>query len=596
MRPCGSRVVNLDSTETVGGDPASDQRSRSREVLMFTYFFESHLSTELLDHARLGLMADSGATLGSHLDLVVSAQALTDLLVPRMAVAATVDLCDEFIEQEERQEPISNRLFRLGATVAPSIASPAQDPRYTTPQCLPIPNVSVMQGDINSVNLYCSTEQSFTESFESDHPGFRYVRNLDISSVATIPIAVKAGKRIGLLTMYHLDGIFTPEDLEVAKELATRAGFALENARAFTRARRKLASLSLAIRPLSIPETNGLDVFEGYTDGGDGRWFDVIRLPGARTAVVVGDTRDLGTHAVSTAVRLRSAVQALSQLDIAPRELMTRLNELTVRVISELNSASTEPRISGVKCLYLTYDPIQRRCVFTNAGYRLPIMISPKLDVEVLGEAEGSALGTFGEKYSESQNIADPGTTLILTDSSAMAVLAELEATAEKYRSSADIAVDPVDTCALTSPGRVEASVVMRMNAIDSADLAEWNFVSDIALVGTARKLAQQQLDAWGIEDDVSFVATIIISELLTNAIRHGSEPIKLRLIRQEKLTCEVIDGSSTAPHLQYALPDEEGGRGLFIISECASRWGVRQQSTGKTIWTEQDLQEDSTS
>ncbi|MEW1568903.1 SpoIIE family protein phosphatase [Streptomyces sp. NPDC093509] len=558
---------------------------------MFTYSFNSHPVADRLDHARLGLIADSGATLGRHLDLVDSAQALTDLLVPRMAIAATVDLCDEFIAEEERSEKMSGGLFRLGATVAPPIASPAQDPRYTTPQCLPIPNISIVRGNANFVNLYCPTERNFRESFGGDYPGFRYVQNLGISSVATVPISVATDASIGLLTIYRLDKHFTSDDLEVAKELATRAGIALKNARTYTCERRRSASLHLSTRPLSIPKTKGLDILERFTDDSDGRWFDVIRLPGARTAVVMGDTSDLGLHAIATAIRLRSAVQALSQLDIAPRELMTRLNELAVRIISELHSISANPRSDGIKCLYLVHDPVQGRCTVANAGHQPPIMISPKMDIEVLSEAQGPTLGKFQEKYSESQNVAEPGTMLTFTNSSANAALTELKALAKKHRSSASVEFGHADiAAAIATPGRVATPVVMRTNAVNSDELAEWNFASDIAVVGTARKLAQQQLNAWGIEDDVNFVTTLIISELVTNAIRHGSEPIKLRLIRQEKLTCEVFDGDRAAPYLQYALPDEEGGRGLFIIAECASRWGIRQQPTGKTIWTEQNL------
>ncbi|MER7682414.1 ATP-binding protein, partial [Streptomyces sp. NPDC096934] len=78
--------------------------------------------------------------------------------------------------------------------------------------------------------------------------------------------------------------------------------------------------------------------------------------------------------------------------------------------------------------------------------------------------------------------------------------------------------------------------------------------------------------------------------ELVTNAIRYGEPPIRLRLIRDQSLICEVSDGSTTAPHLRYARSGDEGGRGLYLVAQFTQRWGTRYAQNGKTIWTEQDL------
>ena len=81
-----------------------------------------------------------------------------------------------------------------------------------------------------------------------------------------------------------------------------------------------------------------------------------------------------------------------------------------------------------------------------------------------------------------------------------------------------------------------------------------------------------------------------MVSELVTNAIRHAESPIQLRLIRDRTLICEVSDGSSTAPHLRRARAFDEGGRGLLLVSQLTQRWGTRQTPHGKTIWAEQAL------
>ena len=109
------------------------------------------------------------------------------------------------------------------------------------------------------------------------------------------------------------------------------------------------------------------------------------------------------------------------------------------------------------------------------------------------------------------------------------------------------------------------------------------------AVVSVARNLAADQLAAWGLEELVS-TTELIVSELVTNAIRHASGPLRLRLIRESVLICEVFDASSTSPHLRHARTTDEGGRGLFLVAHYARRWGTRYTPRGKVIWSEQSL------
>ncbi|NUS11117.1 MAG: ATP-binding protein, partial [Streptomyces sp.] len=104
-----------------------------------------------------------------------------------------------------------------------------------------------------------------------------------------------------------------------------------------------------------------------------------------------------------------------------------------------------------------------------------------------------------------------------------------------------------------------------------------------------ARGLAARQLAAWGAAEEAP-TTQLIVSELLTNAIRYGSPPLTLRLIRSDRLVCEVTDASSTSPHLRHAGGLDEGGRGLFLVAELAETWGTRYGPQGKTIWAEQPL------
>jgi hypothetical protein len=84
------------------------------------------------------------------------------------------------------------------------------------------------------------------------------------------------------------------------------------------------------------------------------------------------------------------------------------------------------------------------------------------------------------------------------------------------------------------------------------------------------------------------------VSELVTNAIRYGSRPIRLRLIHDATtLICEVSDLSHSAPHLRRAKTWDEGGRGLLLVAQLTHHWGSRHTAEGKTIRAELTLLEE---
>jgi anti-sigma regulatory factor (Ser/Thr protein kinase) len=129
---------------------------------------------------------------------------------------------------------------------------------------------------------------------------------------------------------------------------------------------------------------------------------------------------------------------------------------------------------------------------------------------------------------------------------------------------------------------------------IDTAgDCAEWEFPADPGAVRTARAVVREQLGAWGLGalDDVT---VLLVSELVTNSLRHASGPIGVRLVRpagpSRTLLVEVSDPLPDPPLARDAAPDDEGGRGMQLVARASRRWGTRQGSagkTGKTVWFE---------
>nr|WP_257003288.1 ATP-binding protein [Streptomyces sp. Alain-F2R5] len=117
--------------------------------------------------------------------------------------------------------------------------------------------------------------------------------------------------------------------------------------------------------------------------------------------------------------------------------------------------------------------------------------------------------------------------------------------------------------------------------------MAEWQVPNDPAAVGEIRSQVSRRLAEWGL-DELAFTTELILSELVTNAIRYGGETVQVRVVRDRSLICEVFDSSSTSPHLRYAAMTDEGGRGLFLVAQLAERWGTRYTPAGKVIWAEQ--------
>lgn len=142
----------------------------------------------------------------------------------------------------------------------------------------------------------------------------------------------------------------------------------------------------------------------------------------------------------------------------------------------------------------------------------------------------------------------------------------------------------------LTGPQTDDVALLLaRPHALGADRVASWDLPTDPAIVSSARELAVRQLLGWGL-DDLVMTTELVVSELVTNAIRHGTAPVKLRMIRHDRLICEVSDASNTSPRMGHARTTDEGGRGLFLVAQLTRRWGTRYTQAGKIIWAEQDL------
>jgi serine phosphatase RsbU (regulator of sigma subunit)/anti-sigma regulatory factor (Ser/Thr protein kinase) len=557
----------------------------------------------VLARRRLELLHDAGVRIGTTLDVTRTAEELAEVTVPRFADFAAVDLPDSVLGGDE-PEPfgvgMSLRRVALGAVHQESHLYEVGDPvRYvaSTPQARSLESGRpVLEPVLAEADGWLAQDPS------------RLERTLaaGIHTLITVPLRAR-GTTLGVVSFYRCKqpAPFEDDDLSLAQELVGRAAICIDNARRYTREHNTALALQRSLLPRGRPEQSAVEVAYRYLPaqaGVGGDWFDVIPLSGARVALVVGDVVGHGLHAAATMGRLRTAVHNFCSLDLPPDDLLTHLDDLVVRLDRgegwAVENTYLDSGIVGATCLYAVYDPVSRRCTLTRAGHPLPAVVSPDGAVTFFDLPSAPPLGLGGMPFETVELELAEGSQLVLyTDGLVEDRHRDIDTGMDQLRTvlaNADRA--PEDTCEAvldallpTRPADDVALLVARTHAIGPERVAHWDLPSDPAVVSRARVAVTEQLAAWGL-DDLAFTTELIASELVTNAIRHATGPVRLRLLRDRALICEVFDGSGTSPRLRRARTEDEGGRGLFLVAQLTERWGTRYTPDGKTIWTEQPL------
>ncbi|MFJ9242332.1 ATP-binding protein [Streptomyces sp. NPDC101776] len=126
---------------------------------------------------------------------------------------------------------------------------------------------------------------------------------------------------------------------------------------------------------------------------------------------------------------------------------------------------------------------------------------------------------------------------------------------------------------------------------------AQWQLPRNPRSAGHARALLRWQLTDWKIAGEVADTAELLLSELVTNSIRHARTPpgreIGVRFATYDgRLRVEVADASNHRPQPREAAPEDEGGRGVSLVQALSERWGScpRLHGIGKATWAELSL------
>ncbi|GHG90408.1 ATP-binding SpoIIE family protein phosphatase [Streptomyces lanatus] len=561
---------------------------------------------------RSAMVNEASMCIGTTLDIARTTQELADFAVQQFADLVTVDLLDTVLRGRDAagEGPLMLRRMAEGPTGGAG-PEPAIAPRqlHTCPDGSP-----------------CAQALSSGRPSRQRQGGAWGAP----SDGSTLVVPLRARDTTLGVAQFHRYGParhYDDEDLLLAQEIVARAAVAVDNARRYTHARATALTLQRSLLPRAAPRQSAVDVAYRYLPAGSetgvgGDWYDVIPLSGARVALVVGDVVGHGIRAAATMGRLRTAVRTLADIDLPPDELLTHLDDVVLRLATE---AGTDPdaepeadvgRDNGATCLYAVYDPVARRCTLARAGHVPPAVVVRDGTADVLELPPGPPLGIGGLPFEALEVDLPEGSLIALcTDGLIEARAAEgvddvspapdTPAPDTPAPDTPDIEVGLTTLCRILArpapsletacdtvleallPSRPDDDIALllaRTRALGADRVVTWELDADPAVVARARADVSRQLAAWGLEE-LAFVAELVVSELVTNAIRYGRSPISLRLIHDRALLCEVSDAGGTTPHLRRARVFDEGGRGLLLVAQLAGQWGTRHARHGKTVW-----------
>jgi anti-sigma regulatory factor (Ser/Thr protein kinase) len=551
---------------------------------------------------QLWFLNEATTQIGASLDTVAVAESLAGALVPRLADFASVHLLDALFV-DGAPAPLAPRAT-AGSPLRRVAVAHDESPAFWR-DIVPEGAVHLMHPAGPGYEAMATGEPVCVDRIDDLHAVAmsRTHRTgdlrplLDERAYLAVPLVVR-GRVLGCVTLTRRANRppFGDVDVLTVCQLAAHAALALDNARLYRGQQATTAELQRGALPATPPDLAGVELAHRYLPGNPsvevgGDWYDTIALPGSRTAIVIGDVMGHGARSAAMMGHLRTAVQALAALDLPPDQILRQLDNLAQRLGDDHLAT----------CLYAVYDPIARCCVLANAGHLPPLLVRRDGRVERVEVAAGAPIGVGGVAFDPVEITIRDGDTLVLyTDGLVEERGHDLDerigALGERLRLLDAAALDPDALCdaviATIDRDKYEDDVAVlaaRLGGIPAQNVAHWLLAAQPVTVARARRLVEQTLTGWGLSA-LGEVAQLLATELITNAIRYATRPIELRLLRTATLLCEVRDDDHYLPVLREAGGLDENGRGLFLVSRLARRWGVSRTTHGKVVWFELDL------
>ncbi len=577
------------------------------------------------ERERIGLLERIGERLARSLELSLTLRHVAETLVPQFADHCFIDLFQ------------GDKLFRR-AQINAGGWEPAPGTWAAVGEQIDYPEGHFCQQAMARLDPVLVSNLVYTE-FPAPHArSMRASADVGLTSIVAAPLVAR-GELLGVISLAlsrlteREESQYDVDDRDFLGAVASRVAVAIDNAMLFEEERRTALAFQTSLLPQVKPTFDGLDVAWRYVPakplethgqgiqtqvGGD--WYDLIPLSAGRVGIVIGDVEGRGARAAAIMGQLRATLRAFAQDDKAPAEILRKLDDWC-RTLSMPPTRDGEhfdsPRAS---CTYLVYDAWSRSLSFANAGHDAPLVITDGDVADLDIEHHGVLLGVRGTgmpglpTYREETRTLKPGTTLVLytdgltdrrqrADGSGHYTEAEARqmlcvAVQGVAGSSAEVIAQAAEQAV---PGDIDDDMAIVVVSTSREDLASWQatFPAEAIRVSEARRHALLAFERWGLPREQAELACLLVSEVVTNVVLHTSVPAR----RRHRMTLEpagapagtapgpVAAGVPTAwdrlPRIRSAGETDEGGRGLYLVDQLATRWGSRPTKDGKAVWFE---------
>ncbi len=418
------------------------------------------------------------------------------------------------------------------------------------------------------------------------------------------PVVGVGGRVLGTFAMYYPEPSRpSPSDLALIDVLVRTVATAIERSRLDAQRERELAeerALGLTFQRSMLPDIpdaiGEVALAAGYRTGDPGvhvggDWFDAIAVDDG-IVLVVGDVQGHDVQAAALMGQLRTVVRATAAEGHPPAGILARTADYLDRLDSELMATA----------LVVHLDAQARLATVACAGHLPPLALSRTehgTDLHQVQVTTGPPLG-IGQRWEErSSHLAEDSVLLLYTDG-----------LVETRTWDIDEGIHRLELLLKTLPATVGPRGVLD-TALDLLPAGRRG--DDVAVLaahlprgtgGAASRRAQRSLPAqpmsvplarswaegWLADTEVSAEAAdgilLVLSELVTNAVRQGDGPVRVTLeVRPGAVLIEVFDTGHRMPLVSDADPESTGGRGLHLIDAVCEKWGVREELEGKTVW-----------
>ena len=356
-------------------------------------------------------LSEAAARLGSSLDLTQTASEVVDAAVPGFADAAFIFAAERLLTAgaiaSHRDGP-GAAVRRLAARVAGRDAAAAHGP-------MPPGEVLVLGPGVPGARTMATGEPILFDRLDGESaeriartPGAGEIV-AGYASWLAMPLIAR-GVVVGCATFARTPAspAFNDADISLAGELASRAAVCIDNARLYALERRTALALQQGLLPGQPQVPDGLEVAHRYLPVGasvvGGDWHDIVPLPRGRAALIVGDAMGHGPEAAAVMVQLRTAAHTLADLDLAPEEVLRRLDKMAAGIAAA----------AFATCIYAVVDPNGRACEIAQAGHLPPAVVPPRGEAALLDLPPGLPLGLGAESFQATRVPLPPGAALAL--------------------------------------------------------------------------------------------------------------------------------------------------------------------------------------